>query len=266
MGNSKLVSMSFILKYMHKHHAEFFACACLLTALIGAAGCVSTPLINENYPCYQVGAPVKLDGRMGDPAWTNAPVLKFYVLPECKEPLYNTEVRLLYDRDYLYVGYKAWDSDVWAYFTNRDDSTCLDDCLELFFQTDPAKEPYYGFEINALGTINDAYYPRAVMAGGGHLRWNKWNCDGLKVKVGIDGTLNNPYDIDRYWILEMAIPFSELPSLAGKNPQPGDVWQFHAARCEQSLCNINGIEGTSCAPLTNKSFHVNRNWLNLNFK
>ena len=257
-----------------RHHG-FFACACVLAVLVGAVGCISTPkqdrpdtkkLLPESYPCYRINEPINMDGRMGDPRWTNAPALKFYVPPECKEPVFKTEARLLYDRNYLYVGYKAQDPDVWGYYTNRDDPTCVDDCLELFFQTDPSKEPYYGFEINALGTVNDSFYLRALMAGGGHRRWNKWNCNGLKVKVGINGTLNNPADTDQYWILEMAIPFAELPTLAGKNPQPGNIWQFHAARCEYSVCNTHRGEFSSCAPLPERWFHLNQNWLKLNFK
>lgn len=249
-----------------------FLLVCMLVAI---AGCVSAPkpppvaaarpAIDENYPCYRVEKPIALDGKMGDPAWAKAPAVKFYLIPHTREPEFKTEARLLYNHDHLYIGYKAVDPDVWAYFTNRDDATCIDDCLELFFQTDPAREPYYGFEINALGTINDSYYLRAVMAGGGHRRWNKWTCTNLVVKTACDGTLNDPYDTDRGWSLEMAIPFAELPSLAGKKPQPGDTWKFHAARCEYSVCRTNS-EASTCAPLTNKSFHVNQDWLNLNFK
>ena len=40
--------------------------------------------------------------------------------------------------------------------------------------------------------------------------------------VFIDGTLNDPTDIDNYWQMEVAIPFAELPSLAGKKPK---VWR-----------------------------------------
>jgi len=268
------VSKLLTLAVMVSRHYCFFGWACMLAVLIGA-GCVSVPkqdspdtkkLLPESYPCYRISEPINMNGRMGDPRWTNAPALNFYVPPESKEPVFKTEVRLLYDRDHLYVGYKAQDPDVWAYFTNRDDATCIDDCLELFFQTDPSKEPYYGFEINALGTVNDSFYLRALMAGGGNRRWNKWNCNGLKVKMDINGTLNNPADTDQYWTMEMAIPFAELPSLAGKNPQPGDIWQFHAARCEYSVCNTNRGEFSSCAPLPVRWFHLNQNWLKLNFK
>jgi len=249
-------------------------CVGMLTAFAFLAGCalaseqplnpLAERLLAEGYSCHAVSRPLVLDGRMGDPAWSNAPVLNFYLPPNFAEPRFKTEARVLYDSKYLYVGYKAQDLDVWAYYKNRDDTTCIEDCLEIFFQTDPSRESYYGFEINALGTINDAYYPFARMTRGGHYRWKQWNCDGLITKVGIDGTLNDPSDEDRYWTLEMAIPFAELKALGGVSPKSGDIWCFHLTRCEWGIWKSG--EFTSCAPLINDDYHLNKNWLQLHFK
>ncbi|MCK4416917.1 MAG: hypothetical protein KAV99_01965 [Candidatus Latescibacteria bacterium] len=57
----------------------------------------------------------------------------------------------------------------------------------------------------------DAFNIRRQTAGGDH-RWSKWDCEGLKVGVHIEGTLNNPEDEDEYWQLEVAIPFADWPS------------------------------------------------------
>jgi len=260
---------------MGTQYNGLFACACILAALIAVAGCVSAPKPQtpakprqfiENYPCYQIDAALKMDGRMSDPAWAKAPALNFYVPPNSTAPEFPTEARILYDKNYIYVGFKAQDTDIWGYFTNRDDNTCLDDCLEFFFLPDPAREPYYNFEVNALGTTYDALNLRAMMFGGGGRRWNKWDCDGFKVKTACNGTLNDPADKDQSWTMEMAVPFAELPTLAGKTPQPGDIWMFHVARCEYSVCNTNRGEYSSCAPLAIANFHVTNDWLKLNFK
>ena len=37
--------------------------------------------------------------------------------------------------------------------------------------------------------------------------------EGLKSAVYINGTINNPNDIDNYWTVEMAIPLEEISQL-----------------------------------------------------
>ncbi|MCK4591548.1 MAG: carbohydrate-binding family 9-like protein, partial [Candidatus Latescibacteria bacterium] len=157
--------------------------------------------VEENsYRCPFISEPIKIDGLLDEPAWKKAKPLSFIVPVTFENAASETEARLLWDREYLYVSFKAYDKDIWSYYTQRDDPTCQEDVLEVFFKTDPQEEPYYNFEINALGTVYDAYNLRRQGAGGGH-RWSRWNCEGLKVGVHIEGTLNNPEDEDEYWQL-----------------------------------------------------------------
>ena len=223
------------------------------------------PVKESPYHCPFTSEPIKIDGFLDEPAWQRAKPLSFIVPVTLKDPVSKTEARLLWDREYLYVGFKAYDKDIWSYYTQRDDPTCEEDVLEIFFKTEPAKEPYYNFEINALGTVYDAYNLRRQAAGDDH-RWSKWNCEGLKVGVHIEGTLNNPEYEDEYWQLEAAIPFAELPGLKGKIPEPGDEWLFHLARYDYSVYLPEGVELSSCARLSEVNFHRYEDWLTLRFK
>ena len=222
--------------------------------------------VKENsYRCPFISEPIKIDGLLDEPAWQHAKPLSFIVPVTFENAASETEARLLWDREYLYVSFKAYDKDIWSYYTQRDDSTCQEDVLEVFFKTDPQEEPYYNFEINALGTVYDAYNLRRQTAGDDH-RWSKWDCEGLKVGVHIEGTLNNLEDEDEYWQLEVAIPFADLPSLKGRIPEPGDEWLFHLARYDYSVYLPEGVELSSCARLSEVNFHRYEDWLTLRFE
>ncbi|MBO4549040.1 MAG: carbohydrate-binding family 9-like protein [Abditibacteriota bacterium] len=199
--------------------------------------------------------------------WDNAEPTVWYAAGTDRPPVSATEAGLLWSSRYLYVRWKAWDRDIFAYNTERDSRTCDDDVLELFFKTDPAKEAYYNFEVNALGTVYDSYQPRRSFAGGDH-RWSRWDCRGLRTAVYIKGTLNDPSDEDEYWLLQCAIPFEEL-ELGGKAiPEKGDVWRFMLSRYDYSVylpgdgLELSATGVIKCSPV---SYHDPRYWNDMIF-
>lgn len=220
----------------------------------------------QPYPCRYTDSPVKLTGLLDDPAWKKAQSLVFYVAATGEAPISKTEGKILWDENYLYVGFKAYDKDIWSYFTQRDDPTCLEDVLEIFFKTNPNADPYFNFEINALGTIYDAFSLKGGAGGGDNHRWRRWDCEGAVVKIFIKGELNNPEVIDEYWQMEVAIPFAQLPTLKGNSPNAGDVWSFHLARYDYSIHLPEGVELSSCTRLSQVNFHNSADWLPLVFE
>ncbi|MCK5801351.1 MAG: carbohydrate-binding family 9-like protein [Lentisphaeria bacterium] len=235
----------------------FLACGCAF--LVPADSLSDVPV----YPCaFTTRAPV-IDGRR-DAVWETAVPVPAFVVPATGEPpVHSTTARLLWDDSCLYVLYEAVDPDVWAFWTKRDDSTCQDDCLELFIKPcDVEQTQYCNFEINARGTIYDAhvYRPGTPMSN----RWRGWNCAGIRCAVQVDGTVNNWHSDDRGWTLEVAIPFASLPWLR-EAPQPGARWRFHVSRCEYSMQLEKGMELSSCAVLSRPSFHLAAEWIWLEF-
>lgn len=221
------------------------------------------------YPCHLTSGPIKVDGFLNESAWEKAPVVNFTVPKTFAGPI-SSEARVLYDNKYLYVGFKAYDKDLQAYHRERDSAICNDDVLEIFIkpdtiyiQTDPT--PYCDFEINALGTVMDAFV-RKRNAATNFAQWSRWNCRGLKVATQIKGTLNDWIGVDEYWTLEVAIPFAEPPSLKGKTPKKGDVWLFNLVRYDYSIYLPDGMELSSYAPLSVVDFHRYEEWAKLKFE
>ncbi len=218
----------------------------------------------ECYHCHFSKQAIAIDGDFDKPVWRKSSPIRFYIPGTGQAPESKTEAGLLWDENYLYVCFKAYDKDIFAYHTERDSSTCRDDVLEVFFKTESSKEHYYNFEINALNTVYDAHNLRRNTAGGHH-RWKRWNCNGLKSCVTIKGSLNHPYDIDEYWQLELAIPFRELDLGGKEQPETGDKWLFSLCRYDYSVYLEEGVELSSSSRLTVADFHKWEDWNDLEF-
>jgi hypothetical protein len=213
------------------------------------------------YSCHFTSEPLTIDGQLTETAWQKAPVLEFYVPPTEGKPLSPTEGKILWDQRFLYVSFKAYDKDIIGTYTKRDSPTFKEDVLEIFFKPLEDNDCYYNFEINALGTVYDAINDKS-------LTWKdrkKWNCRGLRVKITMDGALNEKKDQDKYWQMEAAVPFEDLAILKGQKPSDGNTWLFHLARYDYSFYLPDGKELSSCAPLTEVNFHNYAEWLPLTF-
>lgn len=221
--------------------------------------------VNQIYSCHYTNEPLKIDGHLDEKAWQKAKTLDFFVPVTNKPVISKTEGKVLWNEKYLYVGFKAYDKDIWGYLTEHDSATCQEDVLEIFLRPDIKKNPYYNFEINALGTVYDAFSMSRRAGGVDHHRWRRWNCKGLKVGIQIKGTLNDYTDEDEYWQMEVAIPFASLPTLNGRPPAGGDLWQFHLSRYDYSVYLKDGMELSSCAKLKHADFHNADDWMRMKF-
>ncbi len=215
------------------------------------------------YVCKYTPSPIKIDGRLEDPIWNTADNVRFYVPKTLEAPTSRTDAKLLWDDEYLYVGFRAYDKDIWSYLKEHNSQTCTEDCLEVFFKPCEDQDTYYNFEINALGTVYDAM---TLKRGAGQHRWAMWDCENLKLAVKIMGDINNPSVVDECWEMEIGIPFASLPSLKGTIPKLGDTWRFHVARYDYSIHLPYGVELSSCAPLSRIDFHYYEEWIPLRFE
>ncbi len=105
--------------------------------------------------------PLRIDGRLDEPAWTTAPVSRRFVQSSPREgavPARPTSVRVLYDDEALYVGARLHDdpSSVANQLVRRDDLGAFD-----FFRVelDPNDDNRTGylFQVSAAGAERDAY-------------------------------------------------------------------------------------------------------------
>lgn len=232
-----------------------------------------------HYSAYRASQALTIDGKLDE--WVGVPKSSRFVdLIEGTPTLYDTRAAVLWDDQYLYVGFWLEEPNVTATLTDRDAPIYRDNDAELFIA---GSDGYYEFEINAYGTIYevlffwkeaferkgygqlpglDPSHPKARPFNGVGFRnhprgarigfWN-WDFPDLKSAVSVDGTLNDDSDVDRGWTVELALPWSGLERLArgdGRRlpPKSGDVWRMDFSRFNTYKAPANDSGGWAWSP------------------
>ncbi len=241
---------------------------CVITILfcIQSAGKTDDFEVKE-IVCKRTKGKIVIDGRLDEPEWKDAVQIDFVKIVSLEKPNMETKAFCLYDNDYLYVGFIAYDMDIWATYKKRDSRLYEEDVMEVFIKPDLFKDSYYEFEFSPRNVILDVYLylGKKALAGNMFFRFAQWNCQGLKSAIKIKGTLNNWEDIDEFWTGEIAIPFRSLPSIK-KTPSPNDIWLFNLGRYDYSIYQKDVSEITSCSFITECDFHRYEEWCFLRFR
>jgi hypothetical protein len=157
---------------------------------------------------------IRVDGRLDDRAWQNAPVLTDFVQKEPVEgaqPTDRMEMRFAYDDTALYVGARMFSSgDIQAPLGRRDISDQAEN-VAVFFDSYLDRRTTSGFGVTAAGVRLDAYFPS-----------DNDNGDEDYNPVWVART-----SVDQAgWVAELLIPFSQL-RFSDRNPQ---VWGLNVRR------------------------------------
>ena len=141
-----------------------------------------------------------IDGVLDDSAWEAAVIIDEFIQIDpdegapCSE---RTEMRLLYDRDFLYIGVRCYDSEpdrIVATQMRRDASLTADDRICIVIDPYFSRRNGYYFDANPLGGHGDAL----IEANGNfNSSWDGiWEC---RASIDAEG-----------WSVEIAIPFKTI--------------------------------------------------------
>ena len=147
--------------------------------------------------------PITVDGMLDEAIWqTVQPITEFVQrLPQDGGiPSEKSEMRILYDNNHLYFGFTFFDSEpekVRATILNRGGWLHRDDKLEIALDTYLDRRNAYLFELNPLGTQDDA-----LITDENRPSQDEWAWDGVYISEG--------RVTDFGWVLEVAIPWNTL--------------------------------------------------------
>ncbi|MFO8081273.1 MAG: sugar-binding protein [Armatimonadota bacterium] len=204
------------------HSASVMLLAALLIVTAG------TTALCQTLVSARASEPAAIDARAVDDCWENAMVATdFSVLGSAgvERAFRQTTVRTAWDDSALYfhvICLEPTPESITADVTSRDGQTWMEDAVEVFLQPDPESGTYLHFIINARGVVYDEH--------------------------GTDGS----YDADvrvaaeigeQAWMLEMAIPWSDL---ADRAPRSGELWGFNVGRRHRP---VEPTEWSTWAPL-----------------
>ncbi len=161
--------------------------------------------------------PIEVDGRMDEEAWRTAPVVSGFIAGEPTEGLPardETEVRLLFDDEAVYVGVRMHDADpasIGRQLTRRDEESDSYDFVEVAFDPNLDRRTAYAFRLTAAGVQVDRY------------RYDDIEVDGAWEAVWEGAT----HIDDEGWTAEFRIPLSQLRY----DPSPGpQSWGLNITR------------------------------------
>ncbi|MBK7711123.1 MAG: carbohydrate-binding family 9-like protein [Bacteroidales bacterium] len=217
----------------------------------------------RSYVCYRTTAPVNIDGIPDEKAWADVPWTDYFVdIEGTSKPLpkWKTHAKLLWDDSNLYVAAELEEPHVWARLRQRDTVIFYDNDFEVFIDPDGDTQAYYELEVNALGTAWDLLLLKPYRDGGPPV--TGWNINGLQVGTHVDGTINNPADVDKGWTIEIKIPLTVLKECSGPTglPKAGDRWRIDFSRVEWRTLIENNSYVKEINPATGKSFPED-NWV-----
>ena len=183
------------------------------------------------YECHKTCHEIKVDGKITEEAWKEAPEAHF-IAQDGSQPRLKTRFRWLWDDEYLYGAFYVEDDHLWASMTERDAYLWKENVVEFFINADGCSKSYIEIEINPKNTILDLfvlnkYNDRTDI----RQLWN-WDAKGLEHAVQLMGTLNNASDRDEGWTFEIAIPFDEVYTSSNHPPKEGDHWYVDFCRSE----------------------------------
>jgi hypothetical protein len=162
--------------------------------------------------------PIQMDGRLDEAAWKAAPVIDRFVQqkPRAGAPATErTELRILYDDQFLYVGvelYYADPSQIVRTGLQRDANTAEGDVFGISFDTFLDRQNVTAFFVNPGGAIRDAQSSE----------------DGRIKNFAWDGAARaKTRTTDHGWAAELAIPWSSLRFDGAREKQ---VWGMNFMR------------------------------------
>jgi hypothetical protein len=230
---------------------QMFARRITLLFLIVGACAAARPAYSQNAGNVNAGgrsvaavsadhAPA-LDGTLNDASWTDAATVSDFHQREPFErqpATEKTEVRILYDRRFLYFGVHCFDSEprrVVATELRRDADYSVDDNFTILVSPNNDRRSGYTFTVNPLGTQFDS-----LVSDEGRVEDPNW--DGIwksNARVTGDG-----------WTATVAIPFSTLNFKTSDNVTVGiNFRRFIRRKNEedlwQSYLRIYGINRVS---------------------
>ena len=153
---------------------------------------------------------IAIDGMLSEAAWANAQVISEFrqVDPEEGAPVSErTEVRILFDRDALYIGARLYDRGAVQTRLGRRDMPLQDaDWFGVVIDSYHDHRTAFVFDVNPSGVQRDAV---KSVSGGSESDDNSWDAV-WEVKTSVDA---------EGWSAEYRIPFSQIRFSDGAAPQ-----------------------------------------------
>lgn len=180
------------------------------------------PLPHWVVPQAPAGWPQGSD--LADWSWDFAATLPPFTLADASGlAVQQTETRICYNRDALYVRFDCADDDIWGDLTERDDPIYDEEVVEVFIGAGAATPvDYYEFEISPNGVLLDLTVHNPSGERTDLTTDFAWDCPGMRWAAGRD-------DEAQHWWAIFVIPWASI-GVSGELPR---TWRANFYRIER---------------------------------
>lgn len=191
----------------------------------------------KKYEIIRANQPLVLDGIIEKEFWKEAKEVSLSETLTGEAPKQATVAKLLYDDEYLYVGFVCVDDEIVAEMTEYNDCIYDEEVVEIFLSTGDDINQYTELEVSPINTLLHYYIRLVDQAPRGYARVEKV----VETAVQQRGNL---------WSVEMRIPLKELTD---KIVGSGTVWKGNLYRIDRR--ETGDDEYSAWSPTKEIAFH-----------
>ena len=180
------------------------------------------------YKTHTVSRAAQVVEQAGDwdgKVWGNVKAIELkQYMGEYPEHFPKTQVKLLYDDDFVYVIFRVEDRYVRAIAQEYHGKVWEDSCIEFFFTPgEDLSQGYFNIEINCGGT---ALFAHQTGLGVNSVSVDEADCDKLNIYHTLPKIIEPEITEPTTWVIEYRVPLEVLEKYATvQRPAPGVTWR-----------------------------------------
>ena len=182
------------------------------------------------YDVYKTTQPITIDANWHKGVWKNIPALDIALyMGDKPEHRPQTEAKLLYDDQAIYVIFRVKDHYVRTVAKETHGEVCNDSCVEFFFTPDETVDAgYFNLEMNCGGTF---LLHRNTKAQHGR-ELDLADCQQIQVAHTLPKIIDPEITKPTTWCVEYRLPIDIIEKYAQVvKPAPGVIWRANLYKC-----------------------------------
>ena len=148
----------------------------------------------------------------------------------------KTEIKMMYNEEYIYVIFRVEDKFVRAVNTDINSPVSKDSCVEFFFT--PGKDisvGYYNLEVNCGGTPLFRFQKKRKV---GEIKVSNEDIKRIKIAHSLPKVVEPEIKEPTTWLIEYGIPIKMLDKYHDiTKPEKGVIWRANFYKCGDATSN-----------------------------
>lgn len=185
----------------------------------------------QTYKIKRLFGELKIDADWNKKQWqgVKSQKLKNFMGPK-PEHFPDTEFKMLYDDENIYVIFKVDDNYIKATAKAPQEKVCCDSCVEFFFTPgQDISQGYFNFETNCGGTI---LVRHQISRENNQRPLSIADIDKMDISHSLPKLIENELNHPQTWTLEYRLPVSILKNYTNVHkPASGVKWRANFYKC-----------------------------------